>query len=83
MFHVELAPLGGIFSPLKSDLGVFWPFRGTDFIMAKKQNANFSKPFNGRILISWNLILYIFLCTKIKKITMGNFFSLDAGSSPM
>ena len=33
MFHVELAPLGGIFGPLKSDLGVFWPFRGTDFIM--------------------------------------------------
>ena len=24
MFHVELAPLGGILDPLKSDLGVFW-----------------------------------------------------------
>ena len=24
MFHVELAPLGGILGPLKSDLGVFW-----------------------------------------------------------
>ena len=33
MFHVELAPLEGIFGPLKSDLGVFWPFRATDFIM--------------------------------------------------
>ena len=33
MFHVELAPVGGIFGPLKSDLGVFWPFRATDFIM--------------------------------------------------
>ena len=42
MFH-ELAPLGGIFGPLKSDLGVFWPFRGTDFIMGKNKNANFSK----------------------------------------
>ena len=31
MFHVELAPQGGIFGPLKSDLGVFWPFRATDF----------------------------------------------------
>ena len=41
MFHVELAPLGGIFGPLKSDLGVFWPFRGTDFIMGKNKNANF------------------------------------------
>ena len=35
------------------------------------------------ILISWNLILYTFLCTKIKKITIGNFFSLDACSSHM
>ena len=24
---------GGTFGPLKSDLGVFWPFRATDFIM--------------------------------------------------
>ena len=30
MFHIEVAPLGGILGPLKSDLGVFWPFRGTD-----------------------------------------------------
>ena len=43
MFHVKLAPLGGTFGPLKSDLGVFWPFPGTDFIMGKNQNANFSK----------------------------------------
>ena len=50
MFHVELAPLGGIFGPLKSDLGVFWPFRGTDFIMGKNKNANFSKSPNGPIL---------------------------------
>ena len=34
---------GGYFCPLKSDLGVFWPFRGTDFIMGENQNANFSK----------------------------------------
>ena len=25
MFDVDLAPLGGILDPLKSDLGVFWP----------------------------------------------------------
>ena len=49
MFHVELAPLGGIFGPLKSDLGVFWPFRGTDFIMGKNKNANFSKRAHGPI----------------------------------
>ena len=38
MFHVELAPLGGILGPLKSDLGVFWPFRATDFIMGIFEN---------------------------------------------
>ena len=53
---------------------VFWLFWGTDFIMGKNQNAIFSKPFHGRILISWNLILYTFLCTKIKKFTIANFF---------
>ena len=49
MFHVKLAPLGGIFGPLKSDLGVFWPFRGPDFIMGKNKNANFSKSPHGPI----------------------------------
>ena len=50
MFHVELAPLGGIFGPLKSDLGVFWPFRATDFIMGiLKIWDNFLGP-NGPIL---------------------------------
>ena len=34
---------GGIFGPLKSDLGVFWPFRGTDFIMGKKPKCKFLK----------------------------------------
>ena len=33
MFHLELVPLGYTFGPLKSDLGVFWPSRATDFIM--------------------------------------------------
>ena len=43
-------PLGGIFGPLKSDLGVFWPFRGTDFIMGiLKIWDNFLGP-NGPIL---------------------------------
>ena len=26
MFSIQLAPLGGIMSPLKSDLRAFWPF---------------------------------------------------------
>ena len=48
-----------------------------------EKNAFFSKPFNGPILIFWNLILYTFLCTKIKKFTIVHFFSLDACSRPM
>ena len=48
-----------------------------------EKNAFFSKPFNGPILIFWNLILYTFLCTKIKKFTMDNIFSHDACSKPM
>ena len=36
----------------------------------------FTKPLNGPILIFWNLILYTFLCTKSKKITMEHFFLL-------
>ena len=51
MFHVGLAPLGGIFGPLKSDLGVFWPFRGTDFIMGRNKNPNFSKRSRQNFLI--------------------------------
>ena len=38
MFHVELAPLGSILGPLKSDLGVFWLIRATDFIMGIFEN---------------------------------------------
>ena len=48
-----------------------------------EKNAFFSKPFNGPLLIFWNLILHTFLCTKIKKFTMEHFFSLDACLSPM
>ena len=61
----------------------FWPLESC-FLMRKseKKGLNSKSPY-GRILISWNLILYTFLCTKIKKFTMGNFFSVDAFSSPM
>ena len=41
MFHLELVPLGGTFGPLKSDLGVFWPFRAIDFITTTKKMGIF------------------------------------------
>ena len=83
MFHVELAPLGGIFGPLKSDLGVFWPFRGTDFIMGKKPKCKFLKTLSWADfdLLESNSI-YIFVHEN-QKFTIDNFFSLDACLSPM
>ena len=74
MFHVELAPLGGIFGPLKSDLGVFWPFRGTDFIMGKNQNANFSQRARQKILIfSLSSLFISVLKVPEEKLVVHNF----------
>ena len=61
----------------------FWPPESRFLMSKSEKNAFFSKPFNGPILIFWNLILYTFLCTKIKKFTIVHFFSLDACSRPM
>ena len=75
MFHVELAPLGGIFGPLKSDLGVFWPFRGTDFIMGKNKNANFSKSPHGPIFNFFVVIREVILQKMAPILALVNFFS--------
>ena len=76
MFHVELAPLGGIFGPLKSDLGVFWPFRGTDFIMGKKPKCKFLKTLSWADfdLLESNSI-YIFVHENKKNYHRQFFFS--------
>ena len=76
MFHVELAPLGGIFGPLKSDLGVFWPFRGTDFIMGKNKNANFSKRAHGPIFKFCVVICEAILQKMAPILDPVNFFSV-------
>ena len=52
MFHVEVAPLGGILGPLKSDLGVFRPFRAIIFI-----NIKFAKRLGDAII--YVLVLFI------------------------
>ena len=74
MFHVELAPLGGIFGPLKSDLGVFWPFRATDLIMVIFENLGFLKTLSWADfdLLESNSI-YIFV-QENKKVYHGQFF---------
>ena len=76
MFHLELAPLGDIFGPLKSDLGVFWPFRGTDFIMGKNKNANFSKRARCPILNFFVVICEVILQKMAPILAPVNFFSV-------
>ena len=74
MFHIELAPLGGIFGPLKSDLGVFWPFRGTDFIMGKNQNGIFSQGARQNFLIfSLSSLFISVLRVPDEKLAVHNF----------
>ena len=75
MFHVELAPLGGIFGPRKSDLGVFWLFRGTDFIMGKNKNANFSKSPYSPIFNFFVVIREVILQKMALILAPVNFFS--------
>ena len=74
MFHVELAPRGDIFGPLKSELGVFWPFRGTDFIMGKNKNANFSKSPHGLIFKFFVVIREVNLQKMAPILAPVNFF---------
>ena len=75
MFHVELTPLGGIFGPLKSDLGVFWSFRGPDFIMGKNKNANFSKRARCPIFNFFVVIREVILQKMAPILAPVNFFS--------
>ena len=67
---------GGIFGPLKSDLGVFWPFRGTDFIMGKNKNANFSKSPHGPIFKFCVVIREAILQKMAPILDPVNFFSV-------
>ena len=61
MFHVELAPLGGILGPLKSDLGVFWAKIPLYPYNVKTQKNAFSQnPFMGGFSSS-GILLYIYI----------------------
>ena len=83
MFHVELAPLGGILGPRKSDLGVFWAKIPLHPYNVKTQKTHFLKTLSWADfdLLESNS-RYIFL-HKNQKIYHSTFFSLDACSSPM
>ena len=83
MFHVELAPLGGILGPLKSDLGVFLAKIPLYHYNVKTQKRHFLKTLEWADfdLLESNS-LYIFVHEN-KKIYHGQFFSLDACLSPM
>ena len=56
MFHVEVAPLGGILGPLKSDLGVFWLYFGLFFALffnVKTQKTRFLKKLPIELADFW------------------------------
>ena len=83
MFHGELAPIGGILGPLKSDLGVFWAKIPLYPYNVKTQKTHFLKTLSWADfdLLESNSI-YIFVHEN-KKFTIDNFFSLDACLSPL
>ena len=76
MFHVELAPLGGILGPLKSDLGVFWAKIPLYPYNVKFSNSIFSKSANLPILSFWILNVHIIICQFQKRSTVKHFLSL-------
>ena len=77
MFHVELAPLGGILGPLKSDLGVFWAKIPLYPYNVKFSNSIFSKSANLPILSFWILNVHIINCQFQKRSTVKHFLSLS------
>ena len=83
MFHVQLAPLGGILGPLKSDLGVFWAKIPLYPYNVKFSNSIFSKSANLPILSFWILNLHIIICQFKKRSTKKHFFSLSPCSCHM
>ena len=85
MFHVEFAPLGGIFGPLKSDLGAFWPFQATDLIIGILKIWD---NFWGSQLLIWRLTFLESTCNfRISNLAsakmMGIFLRLDGSPGPM
>ena len=77
MFHVELAPLGGILGPLKSDLGVFWAKIPLYPYNVKFSKSIFSKSAHLPILSFWILNVHIIICQFQKRSTVKHFFSLS------
>ena len=76
MSHVELAPLGGILGPLKSDLGVFWAKIPLYPYNVKFSNSIFSKSPNLPILSFWILNVLIII-GHFKKDPPRNIFFLS------
>ena len=59
MFHGELAPIGGILGPLKSDLGVFWAkIPLYPYYVKTQKKASSQNPFMGGFSSS-GILLFI------------------------
>ena len=69
MFYVQLAALGGILGPLKSDLGVIWPFRA---IFLSFQNRFSQNPSWTNLDLLESISIYIFV-TENQKNYHGQF----------
>ena len=83
MFHVELTSLGGILGPLKSDLGLFLPFRATYFIRQKHTFRDNFPGLHGPILrLTFSDTFGFFGFYEIFRI-FGPFFRFDGSSRPM
>ena len=83
MFHGELAPIGGILGPLKSDLGVFWAKIPLYPYNVKTQKTHFLKTLSWadfHLLESFYIYIYLH---KNQKNYHSTFFSLAACLSPM
>ena len=66
MFYIQLAPLGGILGPLKSVLGVLWPFKL--FKLVFSQNPLISRFW------SFEFLIYTLSCVQIKKNSLWYIF---------
>ena len=67
MFHVELAPLGGILGPLKSDLGVFWAKIPLYPYNVKTQKTHFLKTLSWADFHLFGILLYMYLSAQKSK----------------
>ena len=83
LLNTNIPLIGGIYGHRNH----FWPLESRFLMRKSEKKGPNSKSPDGRVLISWNLILYIHFCAQKKKspwiICLEIHFSLYACSGPM